>query len=154
MKLSRFTREQVIEARDTCGVPSLYFADGILDRSSSRTPIFRVCLRVSKLLDGRTRRGNPKYKPNPFARAHSIRAVWGGRRTNLGPYVNWDGHFKFMARLFELNPDGCIESGRYGRVVYRGEADFYFQCAVSRNVLVASKSQVITGTRDVTYGEL
>lgn len=154
MKLSHFTREQIIEARDTCGVPNLYFADGLLDRSTRKTTIFRVCLRVRKLRDGITRRGNPKYKPNPFARAHSIRAVVNLRPTGRGPYVNWDGHFKFMARLFELNPSGRIESSRYTRAVYRNEVDFYFKCAQVKNKVVARSARPFLPSRDVMFGEL
>lgn len=156
MKLTRFTREQIIEARDTCGVPSLYFAAGLLDRSTRKTPIFRVCLRVKKLPDGLTRRGNIKVRPNPFARARSINSVWLDNPTSLGPYVNWDGHFKFIARLFELNPDGRVESSRYSekRVVYRGEVDFYFKCSQTKSIMVAYRTPVFLHSRDVMFGEL
>lgn len=144
MKFIGWTIEQMREARDTCGAPNLSFTSGAYKRGADthdglteHKNAITACLRVSPTYGVGPRGGRVKIN------SEYLRLTPRGHST--GGAVNWSGHFKFMARLYDLNPNGKIVSQL---ATYESEANFYFTCRKSKDHKVGSRFA------PVAFGEL
>lgn len=143
MQLIGFTHQQILTARDTCGVPNLRLDSGAWRGTTpdihgistcytkaGKVRYYSCVLRLNAEYTTGPRGGRVRVI-NPFARSSGRTKQSGSPRYTNG--VTWDGHYKFMAKLFEQNGEGIIRTHLLGFVEYRGEADFYFKAGGTRN---------------------
>jgi hypothetical protein len=124
MKFIGFTPNEMVRARDNCGVEGLFFtsmpcARGYRDSGMSvSSGHITAMLRVMKTQLTIGPRGGKRFVHGPFARRTRR-----GQQTNA---VTWDGHYRFMRALYTLNPHGTIKTAV---ATYRNAGEFLFTAA-------------------------
>lgn len=167
MKFVGFTYEQLLYARDHCGVQGLYFISGswssnAADKEGVSTyrkddgtvRHFCLCLRVPRI-EAQGPRGGRLFTPHPYCRTTGRLTADGRPRYTTGA-VNWEGHYAFLAALFAQQPDGKVSTKLQS---YDNEADFLFRCNASAKAphgapeLIFSGGHIVSNTRPC-FGDL